>query len=136
VGLLSKASRWLNSVFDEQESRRVLYFRKDTGLLLPVNATVGRADRQIQMGIPEAHRETATRDFIILTSWLVEGGKPFLPSAGDEVIETQDGQTYTWEVYHDPLDGPFRWHDEEEFRAIRVHTLSVSVDDGAIGSDL
>lgn len=134
MGLLSRGSRWLNQLFDEQESREVVYFRKETGaLLLKVKAVIGRADRQIQIGIPEAHRETATRDYIFLSATLAEGGKQFLPSAGDEIIETQDGQTYTWVVYHDPLDGPFRWHDEEEFRSLRVHTLLVKVDDSPAG---
>lgn len=137
MGLLSRGSAWLTKTFNDQESKKVVYFRKETGLLLrDVKAVIGRADRQMQIGIPEAHRETATREFLILSATLAEGGKQFLPSAGDEIIEVQGGNTYTWEVYHDPLDGPFRWHDEEQFNELRIHTLLVKVDDSTAGGSI
>jgi hypothetical protein len=61
------------------------------------------------------------RDYLIAADDLVLGGAATLPERGDQIDETIDGATVTFEVL--PLAGEAHWRYSDPFRTLlRVHT--------------
>ena len=121
VDLLQTGSDWLSDQLQQHASRPVTYQRGiDT---VPLNATIGRTLFELtgDEGIVE---RIESRDFLIPASELVLAGQTTLPERGDQIVETDVGGTFIYEVMT-PGDEP-RWRYSDPYRkTLRVHTKLV-----------
>ena len=116
--VLQTGSDWLAEKLKTHAGRTVIYRR---GLdSVAVTATIGRTEFEIddEFGVL---RKLESRDFLIQVSDLVLNSTAVLPERGDEIDETQDGVTYTYEVMAPGKAPHFRYSDPYR-KTLRIHT--------------
>lgn len=122
--LLQHSSAWLESQRNRYMTRTVIYQRGNESAELP--ATVGRTIFQIDDGMGASIR-SESRDYLIDAVDLRVGDMPILPRRGDRIIETQGGQSFSYEVMA-PGDEPC-WRYSDLYRqTLRIHTKQVEVE--------
>ena len=68
-----------------------------------------------------------SRDFLILTSYLVLGGTATLPKAGDRIKEAVGSTSYVYEVLAPGTEPAYRFSDPYR-RTLRIHTKQVGTE--------
>lgn len=123
VDLLKTGSDFLEARRKAYMTQTVTYQRGvDT---VSVSATIGRTVFEVdrEAGI---HEEVEARDYLIQTADLALNSVAVLPVAGDRILETAGGTTYTYEVMSPPgNEPPYRYSDAYR-TTLRVHTKLVT----------
>ena len=103
--------------------RSVIYSRGASSVVL----TAVPGDRQREIidadGIPTT---VATRDYDINPDDLILDGSETRPQRGDQIAESLEGTTITYEVLPDGLLPPYEWADTHGHQWLRAHTKRVS----------
>ena len=122
--LLEKASNWLEEKRTQHVSRVVQYARGMQSV--NVAATIGRTTFEVDDGFGVLVR-CESRDFLILASDLVLAGEAQNPQRGDRIRETQDQQTFVYEVTAPGKEPCWRWSDPYR-KTLRIHSKQVEVE--------
>lgn len=112
-------------------SRMVSYVRD--GDSVDVAATIGRTVFEQADDYGVIHR-IESRDYLVLTAFLVLGGRPTLPRAGDQIRETVGDRTFIYEVMAPGNEPPFRYSDLYR-QTLRIHTKHVGTEPVGMGPD-
>ena len=122
--LLEKASNWLEEKRTQHVSRVVSYARGVQSVDVP--ATIGRTTFEVDDGFGVLVC-CESRDFLILASDLVLAGETQTPQRGDRIRETQDQQTFVYEVTAPGKEPCWRWSDSYR-KTLRIHSKQVEVE--------
>lgn len=123
--LLRAGQQWLADKLSEFASREVIYQRDVTQF--PVTATIGKTEAEQDSGDGLILR-VEIRDFLIDTQSLAIDGAPILPERGDRILETEAGQTFTYEVL--PIGSQRAWRYSDPFRLkVRIHTRLIDTEE-------
>ena len=121
MDLLEQASAWLEDQRTRHASRPVTYQRGRRSVA--VAATVGRTVFELDDGTG-AVLKVESRDYLILAADLVLDGQRVLPAKGDRISESQDGQTFVYEVVSVGDEPCWRYSDPYR-KTLRVHSTQV-----------
>ena len=116
--MLEKGLAWLDAMNAKFRGTPVIYCR--VGAELEITATVGRSNFELA---DEAGSivNCETRDFLVSASALLLNGQPFLPRAGDRIVEASGDKRLINEVLALGDEPPFKWCDPYR-RTLRIHT--------------
>jgi hypothetical protein len=113
--LLEQGARWLEAQRTKHCTRDVTYVRGADSVV--VQATIGRTEFQADDG-QTVRIDFTERDYLMRAADLVLAGDAVAPQPGDQVRETQDGQTLVFEVIDWRYSDPYR-------QTLRLHTKQV-----------
>lgn len=114
--LLQQGEAWLTEQRHEHMTHEVHYRRGAATIAL--NATVGRTEWE-QTDEHGLIQRIESRDFLVRTADLVDGGNPFLPAPGDQIV---DGAVYEVMAMADEQS----WRYSATNRGtVRIHTKMV-----------
>lgn len=124
--VLRDGQAWLAGKLKQFASRKVIYrYRLKHLLVLP--ATIGKTLGEQDAGDGLILR-TEIRDYLIDVADLKIDGQNFLPERGDQIIEVDEGERFTYEVL--PIGNQKPWRYSDPFRLkLRIHTKLVANDD-------
>jgi len=120
--MLEAANQWLADKLKTHVSRQIVYRRGGDEVTL--QATVGRTLLKVDDGYGGVRMVWTDRDFLLAAQDLVLGGRPTLPERGDQILETVNGQTRTYEVMAPGNEPEWRWSDPHR-TMLRIHTKLV-----------
>lgn len=120
--MLEKGLAWLDAMNAKFRGTPVIYRRG--GAEIEIIATIGRSNFELadEAGIIENYE---TRDFLVSASALLLEGQPFLPRAGDRIVETIGDKRLINEVLALGNEPPFKWCDPYR-RTLRIHTKYIT----------
>lgn len=123
--MLRDGQAWLAEKLKTYASRLVIYQRDDAVAELP--ATIGRSFYEQDDGEGIVTR-SQVRDFLIDTADLLLSPIGSLPKRGDWILETEDGNTFTYEVMS--LGGEPAWRYSDPFLLkLRIHTKLIDTEE-------
>ncbi len=122
--LLEQGAAWLEDQRTRHLSRTVTYLR--SGDSVDLAATIGRTVFEQADDYGVVHR-TESREFLVLATDLVLGGKVALPQAGDRIREIAGDQIFIYEVMAPGGEPPFRYSDPYR-KTLRIHTKHVDME--------
>jgi hypothetical protein len=119
--MLREGQQWLSEKLTQHASRQVIYRRGQLGVELA--ATIGRSDYEQDDGEGIVTR-SQVRDYLINTQDLLDSIIGSLPRRGDQIVELENNQSFTFEVMALGGDAPWRYSDPFRIK-IRIHTRQV-----------
>ena len=122
--MLRDGQSWLAAKLTSHAAHEVVY-RRDS-LQATVLATIGKTDAE-QESADGLVTRTEVRDYLINTASLVLGGVQTLPQRGDEILETDEGQVFVYEVLPRGSDRAWRYSDPFRLK-LRIHTKLIATE--------
>jgi hypothetical protein len=124
TNLFEQGAAWLSDQLQAHASTEVIYQRG--GVLLPVMATIGKTEFEIDDGSGIIKR-IQSRDYLIPTADLKIGDVSTLPHDGDRIRETVGTSVFVYEVMAPGNEPAYRYSDAFR-RLLRIHTKHVDTE--------
>lgn len=122
--LITRGATWHGGKLQVAGGRSVTFTRvPDIEIALTATATMNKYELPNSEGIAT---EVQSYDWVITTDELVYGSDVLTPRTGDQITETLNGETVTWEVLDlDEMRPAVEWFDVEGLLLL-VHTKRVA----------